>query len=205
MIISLIIFPKPLDKITLLCYTIYARCERDWFADYLSRSIQTYHFQKLWEKSKTFFPKPLDKHRILCYNQSVNKREGWLFRTEFLRVVSFPIWRLVYIPPFERRLVVLPVGFHGGFLSDDGERPVTARKMRLAMWKEYTHISWRDSSMTVDRHWQLGNRRAADIVDWDNRSPSVFETGSAGAAPTSTARLIFENRNVIILRGNSIG
>ena len=86
---------------------------------------------------QTFSSKPLDKHRILCYNQSVNKREGLLFRTEFLRVVSFPIWHLVYIPPFERRLVVLPVGFHIGLLSmrrgktcDDVERIHTHCKKR---------------------------------------------------------------------------
>ena len=132
-----IIFSKPLDKIPILCYTIYTRCEREWFSDYLSRLIQTYPSPKLWEKSKSFSSKPLDKHRILCYNQSVNKREGWLFRTEFLRVVSFPIWHLVYIPPFERRLVVLPVGFHIGLLSmrqgktcDDVERIHTHCKKR---------------------------------------------------------------------------
>ena len=118
----------------MLCYTIYARGEREWFADYLSRSIQTYPSRKNFSN---FFSKPLDKHRILCYNQSVDKREGWLFRTEFLRVVSFPIWHLVYIPPFERRLVVLPVGFHIGLLSmrqgktcDDVERIHTHCKKR---------------------------------------------------------------------------
>ena len=91
----------------------------------------------LSENFLKIFSKPLDKHRILCYNQSVNKREGWLFRTEFLRVVSFPIWHLVYIPPFERRLVVLPVGFHIGLLSmrqgktcDDVERIHTHCKKR---------------------------------------------------------------------------
>ena len=42
-------------------------------------------------------------------------------------------------------------GFHSNVLSDDGERPVTARKMWLSMWKEYTHISWRDSSMAVEQ------------------------------------------------------
>ena len=150
-----IIFSKPLDKITLLCYIIFARCERDWFADYLSWSIQTYPSPKAFEKISNFFPKPLDKHRILCYNQSVNKREGWLFRTGFLGVVSFPIWHLVYIPPFERRLVVLPVGFYIGLLSmrrgktcDDVERI-------------HTHCKKRKRLLAVDRHWRLGTRRVS--------------------------------------------
>ena len=71
-------------------------------------------------------------------------------------------------------------GVHSHFLPYNGDRPVTA-------WKENTHANKAVGRLTVDRHWRFGTRRAADIVDWDNRSPSVFETGSVGAAPTSTA------------------
>ena len=31
------------------------------------------------------------------------------------------------------------------------------------------------------------SRHSRNIVDWDNRSPSVFEIERVGAAPTSTA------------------
>ena len=124
-----------------------------------------------------------------------------LFRVGTLSpMVSFPIG------PSRRVCLLISSPFYGVGLV---VLPITAMvfivRSFLTTGKEYTHADKAVGRLTVDRHWRFGNRRAADIVDWDNRSPSVFETGSVGAAPTSTARLIFENRNVIILRGNSIG
>ena len=117
----------------------------------------------------------------MCYNKSVNRRglptvyhlschlrsvlsRRWFFLSHrslskglFTHFTSFLWYRVGGAPDYRS-------DFHGDFLSDDGERPVTARKMWLAMWKEYTHISWRDSSMTVERHWRLGNRRATNLL-----------------------------------------
>ena len=100
---------------------------------------------------------------MLCYNKSVNRRGAdrlslkvcalspmvilshWsLSKGLFAHFTSFLWCRVGGAPDYHD-------GFHSKILSDDGERPVTARKMRLTMWKEHTHISWRDSSMTVEQ------------------------------------------------------
>ena len=85
----------------------------------------SYHLRSV--PSRRWFSFPIGPSRRVC-----------------LLITSFIWYRVGGAPDYHS-------GFHGGFLSDDGERPVTARKMWLAMWKEYTHISWRDSSMTVEK------------------------------------------------------
>ena len=48
---------------------------------------------------------------------------------------------------------------------DDRERPVTARKMWLTMWKEYTHIARRERDFWLwKRHWRLGTRRVSFLL-----------------------------------------
>ena len=147
----------------------------------------------------------------MCYTVCVDRRgtDRLLLKVCALSPVVFPFPSVPlggsvcsFSPPFYGvGLVVLPivamVFMVISFLTT-GIDPWRCGENTHTLAGEMTPWLWK-------RHWQFGNRRAADIVDWDNRSPLVFETGSVGAAPTSTARLIFENRNVIILRGNSIG
>ena len=156
-------FKNPLTKA--ICYAIlYSQGgERDQFAGYPFPVISL---------SKTFsesFQNPLDNGGKVCYNKSVNRRGAdhlplklslkvcslspmiltifshrSLSKGLFAHFTSFLWYRVGGAPDYHD-------GFHSKILSDDGERPVTARKMRLAMWKEYTHISWRDSSMAVEQ------------------------------------------------------
>ena len=134
--------------------------------------------QKFFKKSQTFFQKPLDKTYLLCYTISVNRRghdhlplklslkvcslspmvflsHRSLSKGLFAHFTSFLWYRVGGAPDYRS-------DFHGDFLSDDGERPVTARKMWLTMWKEHTHISWRDSSMTVEK--TLAARKQTSIL-----------------------------------------
>lgn len=167
-------------------------------------------FKKFFRK----FWKPLDNGGKMCYTISVNRRGADHLPLKLLLkvcalspVVSFPIGPsrrvclLIFTSFLWRRVGGAPdcwMVFIVIFFLTTGIDLWRRGKRTHTLVGETTPWLWK-------RHWRLGNRRAADIVDWDNRSPSVFETGSVGAAPTSTARLIFENRNVIILRGSSIG
>ena len=65
-------------------------------------------------------------------------------------------------------------GFHGDFLSDDGEETCDC--------VERTHTRWQ-SGWTLDS----SDRRATDIVEWCNGSTEAFETLSVGSNPSSTA------------------
>lgn len=67
------------------------------------------------------------------------------------------------------------------FSRDDGDGPVTA-------WKENTHANKADGRLTVDRHWQSGNRRIMKyMAEWCNSSITAFEAGGEGAEPSLAA------------------
>ena len=119
----------------------------------------------------------------MCYNKSVNRRGAdhlplklslkvgilspmiltifshrSLSKGLFAHFTSFLWYRVGGAPDYHN-------GFHSKILSDDGERPVTARKMRLAMWKEYTHTLVGETAPWLwNRHWRLGNRRATNLL-----------------------------------------
>ena len=93
----------------------------------------------------------LTTYHLSCHLRSVPSRRWFYYLSHrslstslFAHFASFLWYRVGGAPDYRD-------GFHSKILFDDGERPVTARKMRLAMWKEYTHISWRDSSMAVEQ------------------------------------------------------
>ena len=124
--------------------------------------------KNFFKKFQTFFQKPLDKTYLLCYTISVNRRghdhlplklslKVWILSP----VVSFPIGPsrrvclLISPPLYGIGLVVLPITavvfMVVSFLT----------AWRVAKAREYTHANKAVGRLTVDRHWQLGNRRVS--------------------------------------------
>ena len=116
-----------------------------------------------FKKFSKKFQNPLDKTHLTCYTISVDRRDAdhlplklplkvWILSP----VVSFPIgpsrrvclliftsflWRRVGGAP-DCWMVFIVISF-------------------LTAWREYTHANKAVGRLTVDRHWQLGNRRVS--------------------------------------------
>lgn len=124
--------------------------------------------QNFFKKSQTFFQKPLDKTYLLCYTISVNRRgPDHLPLKLSLKVCSlspmvFLSHRSLSEGLFANHLLYMVSGWWCSRLPQwfSWCFPFLTA-WRVAKAREYTHANKAVGRLTVDRHWQLGNRRVS--------------------------------------------